>query len=582
VGYAASTLTYPTKNDALHKSDHRATKPQVFEPGGALTRQIRKGSTTWGIVMRGLRRFLRQQPFLTLAGVTLLLAGSSAQAGFLDDNADFGTAIAALRTAIGDHPRVLKIEVDAAAVVIEAQDPRNRNHVDRWRYGTATYLGVFPIKRLSGPQPVTPQLINPDLEANLFDLDAVDFSAAPKPIRDAVARARLQDAAAVTRMTIERQTFILPAPSSGHVRWTVRVDSGREHAEVHADARGAIVGADLGATQRARTLNLLDEPALVADAATAFRASVGAGKVLTAVSIDAKTVGFSTNISDQSMARLAPGLPTTASFTWSLNGLQRRLGAIDVSAQMGRSGPAPFSVDDVDWTILAKLAQDALARAALPRARVTRLAIAMGAEQPGGPALAWRVELTEPSGEVTLVFADPKGAIQRVVLPASRRPKPKWLDAATIAEAIARIAPTFGGDVQVASIAFDDRGGRITLDDPSQGGRAATFDVAPDTFTRATISFSFDSMGPRFAVGDLASLDEPRIAAMQAGAMSRLGGQRTVWLESVRIGAHPFVGRAGAHAIEVRLRDRAEDSAQAHYAWIVFDFDGRVLDSSGF
>ena len=38
--------------------------------------------------------------------------------------------------------------------------------------------------------------------------------------------------------------------------------------------------------------------------------------------------------------------------------------------------------------LLAKLEEDALARAALPRARVTRLAIAMSAEQPGGPALA--------------------------------------------------------------------------------------------------------------------------------------------------------------------------------------------------
>src|SRR5262249_2979564 len=120
------------------------------------------------------------------------------------------------------------------------------------------------------------------------------------------------------------------------------------------------------------------------------------------------------------------------------------------------------------------------------------------------------------------------------------------------------------------------------LEDPSQGGRATTFDISPDTFTRATISFSFDAMGPRFAVGDIAPLDAQKIAALQAVAMRRLGGQRTAWLESVRIGAHPCVGRAGPHAIEVRLRDLAEDSAQAHYAWIVFDFDGRVLDSSKF
>src|SRR5262249_57821345 len=192
------------------------------------------------------------------------------QANFLDDNAEFSAAMAALRAAIGDHPRVLKFEIEADGVVVEAQDPRNRKHVDRWRYVTVTYLKVFSAKRLTGPQAVDLQLVNPDLEANLFDLDAVDLSAAATLMRAAVARARLQDAAAVTRMTIERRTFILPKPSSGDIRWTVRVDSGREHADVHADARGAILGADLSATQRARPLDLVAEPGLAADAAAAF------------------------------------------------------------------------------------------------------------------------------------------------------------------------------------------------------------------------------------------------------------------------------------------------------------------------
>ena len=58
-------------------------------------------------IQRRLRRFLRSQAFLMVAGLTLLFVGGSAQAGFLDDNADFGAAIAGLRTAIGDHPRVL-------------------------------------------------------------------------------------------------------------------------------------------------------------------------------------------------------------------------------------------------------------------------------------------------------------------------------------------------------------------------------------------------------------------------------------------------------------------------------------------
>lgn len=54
------------------------------------------------------------------------------------------------------------------------------------------------------------------------------------------------------------------------------------------------------------------------------------------------------------------------------------------------------------------------------------------------------------------------------------------------------------------------------------------------------------------------------------------------YLESVMIGAHPFVRQAGAHAIEVRVRDVPEDSVRTNYAWIVYDFSCRALDSSKF
>jgi hypothetical protein len=48
---------------------------------------------------------------------------------------------------------------------------------------------------------------------------------------------------------------------------------------------------------------------------------------------------------------------------------------------------------------------------------------------------------------------------------------------------------------------------------------------------------------------------------LQADALKRLSGGRTASLESVTLGAHPFVQRAGAR-------------------WIVYDFSGRVLDLS--
>src|SRR5262249_52637475 len=151
---------------------------------------------------------------------------------------DLTFAIAALRSGLGAHPRVLKIEINRDSVTIEAQDPHNTRHIDQWRYGVVTYLGVLPLKRLSGPTAVDPTLINPDLEANLFDLDAVDFSALGKLATAAVARARLQDAATITHIEIARQIYILPKPSSGDVRWSLHIDSGRERADIFANARG--------------------------------------------------------------------------------------------------------------------------------------------------------------------------------------------------------------------------------------------------------------------------------------------------------------------------------------------------------
>jgi hypothetical protein len=426
-----------------------------------------------------------------------------------------------------------------------------------------------------GPEAVDLQLLDPDLEANLFDLDAVVFSAMSKLKKAAIERAHIEDAAVVTHMEIARRTFILPRPTSGDIRWTLHITSGREHADVFANAQGVIIGADLSGTQRAKSLNLFKEPQLMVDAAAEFRAALGVEPVLTAVGMDAKTVSFGTNIRDKTFGM--SGMPATSSFSWSLDGLIRRLGQIDVNTQMGTPGPAPFSVDDVDWTILAKLEANSLAKVAMPQAHVTRIGIEKSSTGPGGPVLAWTVEITDPSGEVTSVVADTKGTIQRVVLPESRRPKIVWLDPATLAGAISRVGTIFGPNARIASIVADERGGRITVDEPTNGGQPATFDLSADGVTRAGFTFSLDSTGPRFGVADLASLTEQEIATLEAEALKKLGKSKTVYLESVSVGPHPFVHKAGARAIEVRVRDVPEDSVRAEYGWIVYDFDGRVL-----
>ena len=103
-------------------------------------------------------------------------------------------------------------------------------------------------------------LINRDLEANLFDLDEVDFSSAPKLARAAIERVALEDRARVAGMEIVRPVSILPEPSSGAPRWSVRVTSDRETATAFANLKGDIYAVDLAGTNRAKNLEPLRAP----------------------------------------------------------------------------------------------------------------------------------------------------------------------------------------------------------------------------------------------------------------------------------------------------------------------------------
>src|SRR5215469_17178721 len=116
--------------------------------------------------------------------VPMLLASSGfVTAGYIDDNTTFSLAISVLRGAVGPHARALRMEADVNGIEIHAQDPHNRNHINGCRYGTVTYMGV-PLRRLTGPEPIDPALINPDIEANLFDLDSIDSHAIEVRVRD--------------------------------------------------------------------------------------------------------------------------------------------------------------------------------------------------------------------------------------------------------------------------------------------------------------------------------------------------------------------------------------------------------------
>jgi len=94
-----------------------------------------------------LRRFLT----ISLAALcSLCLYCGTARATYLDDPDALGLAVSVLRSKVGEHARVFRVEIEREAITIEIQDPGNRSHIDSWRYGVVRFLRI-PTNRLSGP-----------------------------------------------------------------------------------------------------------------------------------------------------------------------------------------------------------------------------------------------------------------------------------------------------------------------------------------------------------------------------------------------------------------------------------------------
>jgi hypothetical protein len=371
-----------------------------------------------GTVFRSSHLHMKTVPTLV---VLIMVASGSAEASYVDDQSELNLAISQLRSAIGNgqQPRVSKMWIEPGEVTVDAQDSNDLGHVNRWRF--VRLLGIIPW--VFGPEHVDDQPLDPDFGAKLFDLDAVAFSEMSKLQKSAMKRAAIADGV-VKLIAIVRAIPVLSRQVAGDIFVSLHIEGAREHAEVLANAQCVIQGGDFSETEHAKTLNLFKEPDLIAEAAAAFRDRVGTGPVLTQVWVGARSVGFETNISTEELKKQL-GAEATFTFEWGLDGLVQRINSVAIQ-RLGRTQTAQtpekpsFNIGDVDWTIIAKLQADALAKVAIPNAQVTGLILTK--VNPGGqgaPVVMWIVDVTAPNSEVTDVVADAKGVIETVVLPSA-------------------------------------------------------------------------------------------------------------------------------------------------------------------
>jgi hypothetical protein len=519
-------------------------------------------------------------PCLRLLRLAALLVGVVSLSGcrfgdaisFFDEDNAINGAAQVLRERIGAPVRMLNVAITPDRVAFRVQDPNNRNHIDEWRLDRMS-LAWINWERLSGPNPYQITLVNPDLEANLFELDEVDLASATKLAREAIERAALKDKASVMRMEIARQVYVLPSPASGEVRWTVDISSGRESVQVFADARGAVTGMNVDGTERAKNLDILRELTLAADAARSFRYVLGPDAILMAVSVTPHNIAFETNVADPSSPiPVSGGLTARRVYLWNLNGLQRAIAKISVDNALGARGEA-FSIDDVDWSALPKLAAAAPAQLSMPQGRVSGIELTKPINPIGASVVLWKIEVTDQNKEKGYVLVDTAGLLKQARPPDSRRKTTDWYDPATMAATFARLGVDFGQDRKYAQIVFFNDKVIITAQDHMQENVSREIILSDNGYDRSGTPSMLAASAVPFRIGDLSALTADRLRDLEARTLATLKLPPKS-ISSITIGRTSMDPSPNGN---VTIEIRAEERPGGRAGRVNYELDGTVI-----
>ncbi|MCC7252884.1 hypothetical protein [Hyphomicrobium sp.] len=437
---------------------------------------------------------------------------------FFDEEGGIARAVETLRAKVG-FERIVSIAAGETSVSIEAQEPFNNLRVGRWtlRKESIELFGwEFHWEELNGPEPVEFNLVDPDAEARLFDIKEVDFTAADGLMKEALARAALEDQATVESIEIRRQHFRLPAALSGSIRWSVAVRSGRESATIFADAKGGVAGMDLTHTNKGRAFDLLASLDRLPEAARDFAEVVGTGPVLAEARITSRGVGFKTKLEEKTPDFGFVERDQRQTFDWGINGLTRSTGTSGFFARK-----PPFAVTETDWSLAPSLVRKARDALNMPDAAVDNIEIAKPEGQPGTPRLEWKVALAE-KGEKGVARFDAKGELIWVTLPESRRKPFDGRDPAVWPALLSQIEASFGGESILVELVIHDEHISIAVDDPQNPKEPSQFLLDENGIRQFGTASLFEMPNPRFSVSDLKALDEAQMRKLQEVTAQRL------------------------------------------------------------
>lgn len=281
-------------------------------------------------------------------------------------------AAAAFKKKFDGPIKALSLTIETDSATLRAQDPKNPQHVDEYKY-----VKGF----VTGPNPVQLNMLERNLDKTLFNLDEVNLAATPALAKAAVERTKLEGGK-VTKMEIERSldlSAVLDRSSndlikSGRVQWRISVEGTREHASAVANMKGDLTGVDLSQTARAGNVNYYEGDAMSQAASQIKEAFGGRVKLLELIIYD-KYVWFKAQDPQK------PG--EFNQYKCDINGVSRNR-AVDLRSILGPKGwnlkPEDFlfDLDEVNFAKTPDLAKATLDKLQIDGGHITLMKVSRG------------------------------------------------------------------------------------------------------------------------------------------------------------------------------------------------------------
>ena len=501
---------------------------------------------------------------------TVFLTGCTRQKEVnMFEGATANDALTELSKKIGHPVRALKVQITPLAFSVQVQDPAQPRHVDEYRlehiYGMNDRLHHVSV---TGPTAVQLNLINENLEENLFDLADVNIAGLASAAQEAVGRASLEDTGAVKEINIQRHLFLIPSARSGDVEWDISVKSDREYANAYADAKGHLTRMNLDGTTRAKNLNLFTDMKELKNVTDMMRSAFGSSRAIKLLHFEKNYLWFD--------GRIPQNPKKLAGFTVNLNGVLNR-----GDATPGITGAPPadamfFAVDDVDWSQVPAILKEAQAKLEIPGGSIYKVSVGTSTFDGDVQPVRWTVEVRDGNGENGEVDFDAKGAASSVRLPKDRRPPVNMFAQDGAKQAIADIRKKFGPHAKLMELRFDDKRAILITRNPKETERLRDYIYDQDHFA----DFPGSDHTPFYrGFGDdwLFDLDEaepaflPKMDALEKQTLERLKLSNGK-IERITISRQKNM-QLGNQKVLIEIRATGDHDKSG---WVNYDLQGNV------